>query len=171
MFGTHTGRVRVGRTTQRNLRSPFGSENHCGASSKSGILLADNKERCPSIHGNVPRMPKIRARIQYVARRVTPDRHALAFQSLGVDILGPFPLAKGQVKFLIVAVDYFTKWIEAKPIATITTRQVQNFLWKHIICRHGLPHSVVTDNGRQFTDRTIKQFLDQLGGRHIETSV
>ena len=39
-----------------------------------------------------------------------------------MDILGPFPLAKGQVKFLIVAIDYFTKCIEAKPIATISAR-------------------------------------------------
>jgi len=47
------------------------------------------------------------------------------------------------VKYLIVAIDYFTKWIEAQPIATITARQVQNFMWKQVICRHGLPHSVV----------------------------
>jgi len=50
------------------------------------------------------------------------------FSRWGVDILGPFPLAKGQVKFLIVGIDYFTKWIEAELVATITTRQVQNFL-------------------------------------------
>jgi len=59
-----------------------------------------------------------------------------------MDILDPFPLAKGQVKFLIVAIDYFTKWIEAELIATIIARQVQNFLWKHVICRYGLPHTV-----------------------------
>jgi len=70
-----------------------------------------------------------------------------------------------------VAINYFTKWIEAKPIAAITARQVQNFLWKHIICRHRLPHSVVTDNRKQFTDRTIKQFLEQFGVKHIVTSV
>lgn len=75
-----------------------------------------------------------------------------------MDILGPFPLAKGQVKYLKVTIDYFTKWIEAESIASIMTRQVQNFLWKHVICRHGLPHSVVTDNRRQFTDNNFEQF-------------
>jgi len=43
----------------------------------------------------------------------------------GMDILGPFSPGKGQVKFLIVAVDYFTEWIEAKLLTTITAQQVQ----------------------------------------------
>ena len=41
-----------------------------------------------------------------------------------MDILRPLPLAKGQVKFLIFAIDYFTKWIEVEPLATITAQQV-----------------------------------------------
>jgi len=88
-----------------------------------------------------------------------------------MDILGPFPLAKGQVKFLIVAIDYFTKWIEVEPVATIMAWQVQNLLWKHFICRHGLPHSVVTDNGRQFKDSRVELFLKQLGVKHLVSSV
>ena len=46
------------------------------------------------------------------------------FAKWGMDILDPFSPGKGQVKFLIVAVDYFTKWIEAKPLTTITAQQV-----------------------------------------------
>ncbi|GKG10104.1 reverse transcriptase domain-containing protein [Tanacetum coccineum] len=42
------------------------------------------------------------------------------FYKWGIDIAGPFPEGPGKVKFLIVAIDYFTKWIEAKPVATIT---------------------------------------------------
>ncbi|GKG27987.1 reverse transcriptase domain-containing protein [Tanacetum coccineum] len=42
------------------------------------------------------------------------------FYKWGIDIVGPFPEGPGKVKFLIVAIDYFTKWIEAKPVATIT---------------------------------------------------
>jgi len=48
-----------------------------------------------------------------------------------MDILGPFSPGKGQVKFLIVAVDYFTKWIEAKPLTTITAQQVQQVQPNH----------------------------------------
>nr|KYP72708.1 Gypsy retrotransposon integrase-like protein 1 [Cajanus cajan] len=70
------------------------------------------------------------------------------FAQWGMDILGPFPPAKGQLKFLLVAIDYFTKWIEACPLARITTENVQKFTWKSIICRFGIPHSLVTDNGK-----------------------
>ncbi|RDX83996.1 hypothetical protein CR513_35022, partial [Mucuna pruriens] len=44
-----------------------------------------------------------------------------SFSIWEMDILGPFPMAKGQVKFILVAVDYFTKWIKVEPLATITT--------------------------------------------------
>ncbi|GJW98226.1 reverse transcriptase domain-containing protein [Tanacetum coccineum] len=50
----------------------------------------------------------------------------------GIDISGPFPEAQGKVKFLFVASDYFTKWIEAKLVATITGNQVKKFVWDNI---------------------------------------
>jgi hypothetical protein len=56
------------------------------------------------------------------------------FHKWAVDIVGPFPLALGQLKFLIVGVDYFTKWIEAEAVAKITAERVRRFYWKKIIC-------------------------------------
>ncbi|XP_016172385.1 uncharacterized protein LOC107614759 [Arachis ipaensis] len=50
------------------------------------------------------------------------------FNKWGLDILGPFPPAPGQVKFLIVAIDYFTKWIEATPLAKITSEKMISFV-------------------------------------------
>ena len=50
------------------------------------------------------------------------------FQQWGLDILGPLPLGKGQCKFIIVVVDYFTKWAEAEPLATITKQKIRNFV-------------------------------------------
>ncbi|XP_071708864.1 uncharacterized protein [Rutidosis leptorrhynchoides] len=47
----------------------------------------------------------------------------------------PFPAGPGNVKFLIVAIDYFTKWVEAKAVHTFTGVQVQNFVWEYIVCR------------------------------------
>uniref|UniRef100_A0A151UDK5 Retrovirus-related Pol polyprotein from transposon 17.6 n=1 Tax=Cajanus cajan TaxID=3821 RepID=A0A151UDK5_CAJCA len=73
------------------------------------------------------------------------------FAQWGMDILGPFPPTKGQLKSLLVAIDYFTQWIEACPLAKITTENIRKFTWKSIICRFGIPHSLVTDNGRQLT--------------------
>nr|KYP34315.1 Retrovirus-related Pol polyprotein from transposon 412 family [Cajanus cajan] len=96
---------------------------------------------------------------------------AWLFAKWGADILGPFPVAKGQCKFLIVAVDLFTKWIEAEPLACISAHQVQKFLWKNVITRFGVPHTLVTDNGLQFTDRKLNEFLVGLGIQHKVTSV
>ena len=50
------------------------------------------------------------------------------FQQWGLDILGPLPIGKGQCKFIIVAVDYFTKWAGAEPLATITEQKIRNFV-------------------------------------------
>jgi len=88
-----------------------------------------------------------------------------------MDILGPFTPGKGQVKFLIVSINYFTKWIEAKPLATITTQQVQQFVWKDIICRYGVSHTIITDNDRKFIDKELVKFYTGLGIKHITSSV
>nr|KYP44268.1 Gypsy retrotransposon integrase-like protein 1 [Cajanus cajan] len=48
-----------------------------------------------------------------------------------MDILGPFPIAKGQLKFLLVGIDYFTKWIEAEPLAKITVANFPSVLWAY----------------------------------------
>ncbi|XP_020239496.1 uncharacterized protein LOC109818442 [Cajanus cajan] len=88
-----------------------------------------------------------------------------------MDILGPFPPAKGQVKFLLVAIDHFTKWIEAEAVATITANNIQKFFWKNVITRFGIPYALITDNGLQFTDCRFNEFLAGLGIKHKMTSV
>ena len=78
------------------------------------------------------------------------------FQQWGLDILGPLPIGKGQCKFIIVAVDYFTKWAEAEPLATITEQKIRNFVWRAIICRFGIPRALVSDNGKQFDNAKFR---------------
>nr|KYP61723.1 hypothetical protein KK1_016232 [Cajanus cajan] len=72
-------------------------------------------------------------------------------------------MAKGQVKFLIVGVDYFTNCIEAEPLATIKATNVQKFVWKNIITRFGPPHALISGNGLQFMDKKFNTFLESLG--------
>nr|GEX35730.1 reverse transcriptase domain-containing protein [Tanacetum cinerariifolium] len=74
----------------------------------------------------------------------------------------PFPKGPGKVKFLIVAMDYFTKWIEAKAVATITGGQVKKFVWDNIVCRFGIPGEIISENGKQFTDNPFKDWCDKL---------
>ncbi|RDX67038.1 Retrovirus-related Pol polyprotein from transposon opus, partial [Mucuna pruriens] len=92
------------------------------------------------------------------------------FLKWGVDILGPFPPALGQIKFLIVAVDYFTKWVEAKPVTTITIERIKRFYWKKIICRFGIPAEIVSDNGAQFASKGTTEFCKELKIKQLFTS-
>jgi transposase InsO family protein len=77
--------------------------------------------------------------------------------------MGPFPIGRRQLKFLVVAIDYFTKWVEAEPLATITEKNIQNFVWKTVICRFGIPRVLVSDNGKQFDNPRFRQFSQELG--------
>ena len=56
------------------------------------------------------------------------------FAQWGLNIMGPFPTAMRQLKFLVVGIDYFTKWVEAEALANITEKNVQNFVWRCIVC-------------------------------------
>jgi hypothetical protein len=66
---------------------------------------------------------------------------------MGLDLLGPLPPAQGNLRYVVVAVEYFSKWIEAKPLATITSATVQKFFWQNIVCRFGVPKAITVDNG------------------------
>ncbi|XP_021603076.1 uncharacterized protein LOC110608172 [Manihot esculenta] len=93
------------------------------------------------------------------------------FSQWGIDILGPFPKTTGQKKFVVVAVEYFSKWPEAEAIPTITARKMIDFVWGNIICRFGIPRILISDNGRQFNCRTFKEFTMNMGIWHKFSSV
>ncbi|XP_024024255.1 uncharacterized protein LOC112092393 [Morus notabilis] len=87
------------------------------------------------------------------------------FAKWGVDLIGPLHLAPGGFKFAIVAVDYYTKWAEAKALTTTTKAACTNFMWNDIVCRFGVPHSIVSDNGKQFDNASTRRFCDSVGIR------
>ncbi|GJY70165.1 reverse transcriptase domain-containing protein [Tanacetum coccineum] len=96
---------------------------------------------------------------------------AWAFRKWGMDIVGPLPEAPGKIKYLIVAIDYFTKWLEAKPITSITRKQVKNFAFHNIICRFGVPVIIITDNETQLINDPFKSWVEGLGIKHVSTLV
>jgi len=75
------------------------------------------------------------------------------FHTWGIDILGPFPFAIRQMKYLIVAIEYFTKWTEVEPVTQITAQKIQHFVWKNVVCRFGVPRHLVSDKRTQFASR------------------
>ncbi|GKF83644.1 reverse transcriptase domain-containing protein, partial [Tanacetum coccineum] len=81
-------------------------------------------------------------------QKLNPITSPWPFYKWGIDIAGPFPEGPWKVKFLIVAMDYFTKWIEAKLVAIITGNQIKKFVWDNIVCRFGLPGEIISNNGK-----------------------
>ncbi|CAL9010974.1 unnamed protein product [Prunus brigantina] len=103
--------------------------------------------------GNIPHIP---------AEPLSPIVSPWPFAQWGLDLIGPMPEGKGQVKYAVVAVDYFTKWVEAKALATITAARVEDFVWTDICCRYGIPYAIITDNGRQFDSELFRGFCTRL---------
>jgi hypothetical protein len=77
--------------------------------------------------------------------------------------LGPLPLVQGNLRYVVVAVEYFSKWIEAKPLAMITSTTVEKFFWQNIICCFDVSKAITVDNGAQFESEAFKTFYDQIG--------
>ena len=127
-----------------------------------GVLLA---QTCSTKHENFvrkcERCQKHASIVRQPPEMLTSINSPIPFVMWGMDILGPFPIASGQRKFLVVAIDYFTRWIEAKPLAKITTKQIAHFFWESIICRYGIPRFLVTDNGTQFNNAEFRSYYDE----------
>ncbi|KAG7572509.1 Ribonuclease H-like superfamily [Arabidopsis suecica] len=85
------------------------------------------------------------------------------FMRWSMDIVGPMHRSTRGVQYLLVLTDYFSKWIEAEAYISIQDSVVETFLWKHIICRYGVPYEMVTDNGPQFISNDFEDFCSAWG--------
>ena len=85
------------------------------------------------------------------------------FTQWGLDIVGPFPKAVGNKKYLLVCIDYFTKWVEIEPLANIKDVDVKRFIWKNIVTRFGVPYVLISDNGLQFDSKVFRKYYSDLG--------
>jgi len=81
------------------------------------------------------------------------------FAVWGLDLVGPLKKAPGGFAHLLVVVDKFSKWIEARPIGKIKSEQAVRF-FTDIIFRFGVPNSIINDNGTQFTCKKFLAFCD-----------
>ena len=89
---------------------------------------------------------------------------AWPFAVWGLDMVGPFKTARGGLTHLLVAVDKFTKWIEAKLIKSLSGPSVVTFI-ANITVRYGIPHSIITDNGTNFAKGALVSFCTTQGIR------
>jgi transposase InsO family protein len=104
---------------------------------------------------------------QFYARKSNLPAHALQtipvtwpFAVWGLDIVGPLRKAPGGFTHLLVTIDKFSKWVEVRPIMNLRAEQAVTF-FTDIVYRFGVPNSIITDNGSQFTGRKFLEFCDK----------
>nr|CAN66964.1 hypothetical protein VITISV_013143 [Vitis vinifera] len=105
-------------------------------------------QKCPEcqIHGDLIHAPPL-------------ELHALTspwpFSVWGIDIIGKVsPKSSSGHEFILIAIDYFTKWVEAASYARLTSARVASFIRSHIICRYGVSHELISDRGAHFRAET-----------------
>ncbi|GJS17132.1 putative nucleotidyltransferase, ribonuclease H [Tanacetum coccineum] len=87
------------------------------------------------------------------------------FDVWGIDFMGPFPTSHGNV-YILVAVDYVSKWVEAEATKTNDHSVVLKFVKKNIFARHGIPKAIISDGGSHFKNFKFGKLLKHYGVNH-----
>ena len=74
----------------------------------------------------------------------------MALHCLGINLIGQLPKGKHSVRYVVVAIDYFTKWLETEELASMTSSKIKEFVFKNIVCQYGVPYTIISDNNTQF---------------------
>jgi hypothetical protein len=99
-----------------------------------------------------------------------PKQLPQPWDTLAIDLAGPYPKSKSGNTFLLIIVDYLTKWPELFAIKRATSQAVATCLVKEVFPRFGIPRTIVSDNGRQFVANIFKTMCGMLGIRRKNTS-
>ncbi len=89
------------------------------------------------------------------------------FYQIGIDFVRPLPRTKRGKKYIIVAMDYLTKWPEARAVSEATADATAQFLYEQIICQHGCPQIILSDRGTHFNNNTIKALTEKFKINHL----
>nr|XP_027190985.1 protein NYNRIN-like [Cicer arietinum] len=93
------------------------------------------------------------------------------FSMWGMDVIGLIePKASNGHRFILVAIDYFTKWVEAASYANVTRSVVVRFIKRELICRYGLPNKIITDNATNLNNKMMKELCDNFKIQHHNSS-
>ena len=87
------------------------------------------------------------------------------FNVWGIDFMGPFPTSFGFV-YILLAVDYVSKWVEAIAVTTNDAKVVLKFLHKNIFTRFGTPRAIISDEGTHFCNKLFDNLLSKYGVKH-----
>ncbi|CAM8928971.1 unnamed protein product [Rhodiola kirilowii] len=94
------------------------------------------------------------------------------FEAWGLDVVGPInPKASNGHTYILAATDYFSKWAEAVTLREVKKENVVDFITKHIIYRHGVPQRIVTDNGKQFSNKLMTNLCKKFKFKQYKSSM
>ncbi|RVW84287.1 hypothetical protein CK203_036596 [Vitis vinifera] len=101
----------------------------------------------------------------YAVSNIEVNLRPMALCAMGHGHSGTPPAAPAQRNFSC-ATDYFSKWVEAEAYASIKDKDVTKFVWKNIVCRFGIPQTIIADNGPQFDSIAFRNFCSELNIRN-----
>jgi hypothetical protein len=112
--------------------------------------------------GNIQRAP---------ALAINPIIKPCPFKGWGIDSIGQIYLSSSKNhKFILVATDYFTKWVEAIPLKTVTSKNMIDFIKEHITYWFGIPQTITIDQSTMFTSGEFGEFAASLGIKLLNSS-
>ena len=126
------------------------------------VLLVDGPSKCTGPCPTLRGMPTLRQPKSYAPTALQTIPITWPFAVWGLDMIGPLKEGSHKKKYLFVMVDKFTKWIEAKPVKTAESGPVIDFI-SGVVHRYGVPHSIITDNGSNFTADGVKAWCGKMG--------
>ena len=89
-----------------------------------------------------------------------------AFERIGIDLVGPLPITQQNNRYIIVATDYLTRWPEARAVPDAGAETLAKFIFEEIVCRHGTPKIILSDQGRNFISETIRILCEKFLIKH-----
>jgi hypothetical protein len=89
------------------------------------------------------------------------------FYQIGIDIVEPLPRTKNGKKYIITAMDYLTKWPEARALTEAIAQKVADFIYEQIICQHGCSQIILTDRRTHFNNNMVDLLLEKFKIKHL----
>ncbi len=88
------------------------------------------------------------------------------FYQIEIDIIGPLSITSRRKRYIVTAIDYFTKWAKAKVLKEANAYEVAIFIYKKIICKYECSRKILTDRGTHFNNKIIEELIKKFNIKH-----
>ena len=97
---------------------------------------------------------------------IHPILTKVLFQQIGIDIIRLLTIMRRENSYIVIAIDYFTKWPIAKAIKEAIVKAVSKFIYQKITCKHECPEVLQSDRGTHFVNRIIEDLMEKFRIKH-----